>query len=93
MRFPKEQTNADHEVKDDKLIYTRVLGHFEMPHSHRWCETTSCWYCEKHVYTLVLASKSICERFYTKPRTSDKSKYKEKIEKVYKRWEKTFKKA
>jgi len=78
-RFPKEHKTVLNETKDDKLIYTRVLGHFEMPNSHRWVETTSCWFCEKHIYTLVLASKSICEQCYTKPRKKEPKKYIKKI--------------
>jgi len=59
-------TEMPKEMKDDKLIYTRILGHFEMPHSWRWKETTTCWFCENHQYTLVLASKSICKKFMAK---------------------------
>lgn len=56
-----------------------------MPHSHRWIESHQCWYCENHVYTLVLASKSICEKFYTKPRTKERVKVQQKIEAVQKK--------
>ena len=63
-RLPNEEKKRDMEIKDQKLIYTRVLGHFEIPGSHRWIESHECWYCENHTYTLILSSKSICDKFF-----------------------------
>lgn len=77
--LPLEKTDMPTETDEDKLIFTRVLGHFEMPHSHRWAETKHCWYCEHHVYTLVLASKQICSRFMVRPHGKDKKRLREKI--------------
>lgn len=78
------------EFDDEKLIYTRVLGHFEMPHAHRWAETPHCWYCENHAYTLVLASKSICEKYFVKPIGKDMGRYKKKIKDVAERHRQVF---
>ena len=78
-RLPNQEKSHNMEIRDQKLIYTRVLGHFEMAHSHRWVESHECWYCEDHAYTLILASKSICEKFFVKPRTKDRVKIQKKI--------------
>ena len=78
-RLPNEEKKHDMEIKDQKLIYTRVLGHFEMPNSHRWIESHDCWYCQNYAYTLVLASKSICETLFTKPKAKDRIKMQKKI--------------
>jgi len=91
VRLPKEQTQMPKEINDDKLIYTRVLGHFEMPGSHRWAETNTCWFCENHVYTLVLASKSVCSKHFLKPRGDEKRSVLKKIEKAKKRFMTNFK--
>lgn len=90
LRRPQEKTGTSH-VGDESLVYSRVLGHFEMPHSHRWSEAPSCWICEKHAYTVILASKSICEDFYEKPMGKDCKKYQKRIETAAIRREETFK--
>ncbi len=43
----------------DTLIFSRILGHFEIPHSHKWQETSICWICERYRYTVILVSKTI----------------------------------
>ena len=88
---PQEKLDAPIETQEDKLIFTRVLGHFEIPHSHRWTETKNCWYCEQHVYTVVLASKHICQSFMLKPHGKDKKRLKDKITKNFKAHRKEFK--
>jgi len=55
------------------------LGHFEIPKSYKWLESETCWQCEKYGYTLVICSKSICERFFTQPRIREKKAYISKI--------------
>jgi hypothetical protein len=89
--LPTHQTNMPKDVRADELIYSRVLGHFEMPQSHKWVESEHCWICEKHVHTVVFSSKSICEQLYTKPRNKDFAKYKKKIHSVAAGNEKAFK--
>ena len=74
-----EQKPMPKEIRDDKIIFTRILGHYEMPHSHRWAETTQCWYCQKHIYSLFIFSKSICEKFCHRPLLQDRKKYQKKI--------------
>jgi hypothetical protein len=53
------KTGGSQMPSSDKLIFSRILGHFEIPQSHNWIESRDCWVCEKHTYTLILASKSI----------------------------------
>lgn len=72
-RAPQEEkASVPPELKDEALVYSRILGHFEMPHSHRWVESQECWLCGNHAYTLILASKSICQRYCAKPTTQEK---------------------
>ena len=73
-------------------MYTRILGHFEMPQSHRWIETQECWYCEKHSYTLMICSKTICDKHYIKPRTKDRCKIQKRIENVKQTQKENFEK-
>ena len=54
----------------ERLIFSRVLGHFEIPRSYRWQESSDCWLCDKHRYTVIVASKTIAENFFAKPVSS-----------------------
>ena len=29
----------------ETLIFSRILGHFEIPHSYMWQESSNCWIC------------------------------------------------
>lgn len=61
-----------------------------MPHAHRWAEVGHCWYCEKHSYNLVIASKSICEKYYMRPVGKDVLKFRQKILDVAERQRQVF---
>jgi len=39
-------------IESERLIFSRVLGHFEIPRSHKWIEANECWLCEKHSNTV-----------------------------------------
>lgn len=57
-----------------------MLGHFEIPRSHRWHESADCWICDKHRYTVIVASKSIAQAFFKKPVSKkEKTIYSQKI--------------
>jgi hypothetical protein len=32
--------------KDDRIIYSRVLGHLEIENGHKWIERDECWICK-----------------------------------------------
>lgn len=74
-----EEKGDKNEDAGEKLVYQRFLGHFEIPKSYKWLESETCWQCEKYGYTLVICSKSICERFFTQPRIREKKAYISKI--------------
>ena len=63
-KLPKREREMPKEVNDDTFILSRVLGHLEMPKSYKWVESTKCWFCQNHVYTLILASRSICQNHF-----------------------------
>ena len=69
------QTKMPERYKLDQLVYTRILGHFEMPKSHRWVESQDCWFCQNYSYSILLVSKSICENFFMKPKKNDREMY------------------
>ena len=51
----------------ERLIFSRILGHFEIPRSYKWQEASECWICERHRYTVMIMSKSIAQQYYLKP--------------------------
>lgn len=77
--LPKREREMPKEVSDDTFILTRVLGHLEMPKSYKWVESTQCWFCQRHVYTLVLASRSICQSHFTRPKKQERQKYQDTL--------------
>lgn len=80
-------------MQQDILVYSRILGHFEIPKSYRWTESRECWVCENHSYTLFFSSKSICNHFYNKPSTDEKQNCISKIERVNKHYEERVRKG
>ena len=60
------------ETLDDRIVYTRVLGHAEILNSHKWRESTDCWYCQKWKYTIIIVSASIFKHFFIKSFQIDK---------------------
>jgi hypothetical protein len=56
----------------DSLIFSRILGHSEIPRSHKWQESEECWVCEKYRYTVILISKTIAENCFIKPADRDR---------------------
>ena len=82
LRLPKEQTSMPIEVKAEALVYTRILGHFEMPKSQRWTESRHCWFCENYAYTVILVSKTICQNFYLKPDSNERKICIQKIKRI-----------
>jgi len=41
---------------DDQLIFQRIIGHLEIPDSHRWAEsrTHDCHVCNKSSYAIII---------------------------------------
>lgn len=48
----------------EAFIFQRILGHFEIPHSYKWQESSTCWICERCRYTVILMSKKIADTFF-----------------------------
>jgi hypothetical protein len=63
----------------DNLIFSRILGHSEIPRSHKWQETHECWVCEKYRYSVMIISKSIADSFFIKPSQRDRELFMNKI--------------
>jgi hypothetical protein len=60
-------------------VFSRILGHFEIPRSQKWVETSECWVCEKHTYSVILVSKTIAKSFFVKPKMKDRNQFLLKI--------------
>eukprot|EP00347_Sterkiella_histriomuscorum_P021600 403333417 len=69
----KGESNAMKGTPGERLIFSRILGHFEIPKSYKWHESSECWICEKHRYTVIVASNSIAQACFKKP-VSEKEK-------------------
>ena len=93
VRLPQGQKRNGTDVKEQKFIFTRILGHFEMPRSHRWIETNTCYYCENHQYTLVLASKSLCKKYMIKPSDEERKEFVDRIENAQVKFQDNFNKC
>ena len=63
----------------ERLVFSRILGHLEIPRSHKWQESSDCWICDKHRYTVIVASKILAEHHFMKPRGKEREHYVEKI--------------
>lgn len=63
----------------ERLVFSRILGHFEIPRSHKWVESSNCWVCEKHTYTVVFASETIAKNYFVKPYHKDKENFVKKV--------------
>ncbi|CAI2364707.1 unnamed protein product [Moneuplotes crassus] len=66
------------ETIDDRVIFTRILGHIEIKGSHRWKLTKKCWICAKWNYTVFIANKRVMDKLMNK--NFDTLKYKQAIE-------------
>lgn len=75
----KIDSNAKKGVPTDRMIFTRHLGHYEIPRSYLWTETHTCWICDKHTYSVLLASKTIAKHYMIMPKKKDKESYMNKI--------------
>lgn len=62
-------------IPGERFIFSRVLGHFEMPRSHKWQESVNCWVCENHTYTIIIVSKSIAKTYFVKPKRKDREAF------------------
>jgi len=51
------------DVEEDRIVYQRILGHPEIPDSHRWVENFAphCHICGKHTYTIFVWNKRVAE--------------------------------
>ena len=45
------------ETIDDRIIFTRILGHIEIKESHIWQLNQKCWVCDKWKYTVIIVNK------------------------------------
>ena len=45
------------ETIDDRIIFTRILGHIEIKDSHIWKLQDKCWVCDKWNYTVIIVNK------------------------------------
>jgi hypothetical protein len=63
----------------ETLIFSRVLGHLEIPHSHKWIEAAECWVCDRHRYSVMILSKTIAEKYFVRPTGPDLSFLAQKI--------------
>jgi len=63
----------------ERLIFSRVLGHFELPKAHKWIESSDCWVCSRHMYTVMVVSKSIAHSFFVRPKRKDRENFLSKI--------------
>ena len=45
--------------KDDRLVFSRYLGHREVINGHKWSYRRECWICEEWKYTLIVWSSSL----------------------------------
>ncbi|CDW82841.1 UNKNOWN [Stylonychia lemnae] len=82
------ESNAKKGIPGERLIFSRILGHFEIPKSYKWQESTDCWLCEKYRYTVIVASKSLARQNFKKPiSTKEKKIYSQKIKDAKHKWE------
>lgn len=63
----------------ERLVFSRILGHLEIPRAHMWQESSDCWICDRHRYTLLAVSKSIAQQHMIKPKGKEKDQYIQKI--------------
>jgi hypothetical protein len=79
--LPKSFNNQSGPKADpgETLIFSRILGHFEIPHSYKWQESSHCWICQRYRYSVILVSKSIADTFFIQPRNKDKQTFLDKI--------------
>lgn len=51
------------DIAEDRIVYQRILGHPEIPDSHRWVEgfAPHCHICGKHTYTIFVWNKRVAE--------------------------------
>ena len=52
------------ETDSEKIVFERILGHPEIPDSHRWVENfgPNCHICNKHTYTIFVWNKDAAAR-------------------------------
>ena len=81
-RINTSKHHKELEVRNYKLIYTRFLGHFEMPGQYRWAEASSCFDCERHNYTVFVVSRSLCDQFFAAPTAGERKFLKQRIERA-----------
>lgn len=79
--LPKSFNNQSGPKADpgETLIFSRILGHFEIPHSYKWQESSHCWICQRYRYSVILVSKTIADTFFIQPRNKDKKTFLDKI--------------
>ena len=74
----------------ERLIFSRILGHAEILRSHRWQESSDCWICDHHRYTVIMVSKSIAENFFIRPGKMEKDILLNKIKCAEEKRQETF---
>lgn len=52
-----ERSQGIKETIDDRIIFTRILGHIEIRDSHIWKLDHKCWVCDKWHYTVIIVNK------------------------------------
>jgi hypothetical protein len=40
-----QDSSQSKEIPGETLIFSRILGHLEIPRSHKWQESQECWIC------------------------------------------------
>lgn len=48
-------------MQNERVIFSRFLGHREIEDSHKWCYRRECWICEGWKYTLFVWSLPLAE--------------------------------